>query len=136
MLLHLSTEFPNTEIRELLARNKGGPYFELLENGEAITACDQSASVVPSPRPLYIACHLKCVSLAKRAMAAQEAASHRNVDDSMRHLWHVLKSLFDKASDDKHGPICNIYSAQAYGDIWRFQELVWEPGNDPTYLAF
>lgn len=130
--MHSSTEFSNNEIRELPARNKGGPYFELLEqeNAEAVTACDKSDSVVPSPRPLYIACHIKCVSLAKRAMATQEAAFHRSVDDSMRHLWHVLKSLFDKASDKKFGPICNLYSTQAYGDIWRFQELVWQPGND------
>lgn len=131
VLLHSSTEFPNTEIRELPARSKGGPYFELLGNAEDVTACDKSGSVVPSPRPLYIPCHQKCVSLAKKAMAAQEATSHRSVDESMRHLWQVLKSLFDKASEEKFGPVCNIYSAQAYGDIWRFQELVWQPGNDP-----
>ena len=44
----------------------------------------------------------------------------------MRHLWDVFQ-----ASKGKIGPICNIYSAQAYGDIWRFQELVWQPDNDP-----
>jgi len=49
----------------------------------------------------------------------------------MRHLWDVFQDLFDRASKEKLGPICNIYSAQAYGDIWRFQELVWQPGNDP-----
>lgn len=64
-------------------------------------------------------------------MSTQEAASHRNLDGSMQHLWHVFKSLFDEASEEKLGPICNIYSAQAYGDIWRFQELVWQPGNGP-----
>lgn len=131
VLLHSSIEFPNTEIRELPARNKGGPYFELLENAEAITACDKSGSIVPSPRPLYIPCHQKCVSLTKKAMATQDGAPHGSVDDSMRHLWHVLKGLFDKASEEKFGPICNIYSAQAYGDIWRFHELVWQPSNDP-----
>ena len=131
MLLHSSTEFPNTQISELPAKNKGGPYFELLENAEAVTACNKSGSVLPSPRPLYIACHQKCVALAKRAMSTQEAASHRNLDGSMQHLWHVFKSLFDEASEEKLGPICNIYSAQAYGDIWRFQELVWQPGNGP-----
>ena len=65
-------------------------------------------------------------------MATQEGASHGSVDDSMLRLWHVLKGLFDKASKEKFGPICNIYSVQAYGDIWRFQELVWQPGNDPN----
>ena len=65
-------------------------------------------------------------------MATHNAVSHGSVDDSMRHIWRVLKSLFDKASEEKFGPICNIYSAQAYGDIWRFQELVWQPGNDPN----
>lgn len=64
-------------------------------------------------------------------MTPQEDASHGSIDDSMRQLWHVLKALFEKASEEKFGPICKIYSAQAYGDIWRFQELVWQPGNDP-----
>lgn len=100
MLLHSSTESPNTEIRELPARNKGGPRVEVLENEEAITACDKSGSVVPSPRPLYIPSHTKLVSLAKRAMATQEAASHRSVEDSMQHLWQVLKSLLGKASEN------------------------------------
>lgn len=71
----------------------------------------------------------KCVSVAKRAMAAQEASSHRSLDESMRHLWRVLKDLFDIASEENFGPTCNIYSAQAYGDSWRFQELVWQPGR-------
>ena len=133
MLLHSSTEFPKTEISELPAKNKGGPYFELLGNAEAVTVFDKSGSVVPSPRPLYIPCHQKCVALAKRAMSTQEAAPHRNLDDSMQHLWHVLKSFFDKASEEEIRPICNIYSAQAYGDIWRFQELVWQHGNDPAW---
>lgn len=135
VLLHSSNEFPNTEIREFAARNKGGPYFELLKNAEPITAFDKSSSIVPSPRPLYIPCHEKCVSLAKRVMASHEAASHRSVDESMRHMWLVLNSLFEKASKDKFGPICNIYNAQAYGGIWRFQELVWQPGNDPELRA-
>lgn len=129
--MHSRTEFPNTEILELPARSKGGPYFELLETAEAITTCDKSGSIVPSPKPLYIPCHTKCVSVAKRAMAFQEVASHRSVGCSMRHLWDVFQDLFDRASKEKLGPICNIYSAQAYGDIWRFQELVWQPGNDP-----
>lgn len=63
-------------------------------------------------------------------MATQEAASHRGVEDSMQHLWQALKGLLGKASENFFGPICNIYSAQAYGDIWRFQELVWQPGSD------
>ena len=49
----------------------------------------------------------------------------------MRHLWLILVNLFEKASEDKMRPVCNIYNAQAYGDIWRFQELVWQPGDDP-----
>lgn len=48
----------------------------------------------------------------------------------MQHLWLVLVNLFERASEEKFGPICNIYNAQAYGDIWRFQELVWQPGGD------
>ena len=64
-------------------------------------------------------------------MVSQEAASHRSVDESMQHLWHVFKTFFEEASEEKLGPICNIYSARTYGDIWRFQELVWEPGTDP-----
>lgn len=132
VLLHSRTEFPHTEILELPASSKGGPYFELLETAEAITACDKSGSVVPSPRPLYLPCHTKCISVAKRAMAFQEVATHRSVGCSMQHLWDVFQNLFDRASEEKFGPICNIYSAQAYGDIWRFQELQWQPGNDPN----
>ena len=49
----------------------------------------------------------------------------------MRHLWHVLKGFFDNISEEKVGPLCNIYSAQAYCDVWRFQELAWQSGNDP-----
>ena len=64
-------------------------------------------------------------------MASQETASHKSVDESMRRLWHVFKIFFEEASEEKLGPICNIYSARTYGDIWRFQELVWEPGTDP-----
>ena len=64
-------------------------------------------------------------------MAAHRGASHRSIDDATRHLWSVFEALFKKASEEKFGPICNIYSAQAYGDIWRFQELVWQPGHDP-----
>lgn len=75
------------------------PRVEVLENEEAITACDKSGSVVPSPRPLYIPSLTKRVSLAKRAMATQEAASHRGVEDSMQHLWQALKGLLGKASD-------------------------------------
>lgn len=48
----------------------------------------------------------------------------------MQHLWRVFQNLYDRASEEKFGPICNIYSAQAYGEIWRFQELVWQPGSD------
>ena len=136
MLLHSETDFPNNAVRELPARNNGGPYFELLENEEVITACDVSSSVVPSPKPLYIPCHTKCVSIAKRAMAAQQAALHGSVDESMRHLWRVLKSRFEKASEDKFGPICNIYRAQPYGEIWRFQDLVWQPGENDPELRF
>lgn len=128
--MHSESKYLNSPIRELPAENKGGPYFELLENAEAVTACDKSGSIVPSPKPLYIPCHTKCVSVAKRAMTVQEGPSHRSLDDSMRHLWLVLKNLFEKASEEKFEPVCNIYSAQAYGDIWRFQELVWQPGND------
>ena len=124
VLLHSSTEFPNVEIGELPARNKGGPYFELLNTAETVTACDVSGSIVPSPRLLYLPCHGNCVSIAKRIIA-------RSAGGSMRHLWLVLESFFTKASEEKFGPICNIYSAQAYGDIWRFQELVWQPGTDP-----
>ena len=131
VLLHSKTEFPHTEILELPARSEGGPYFELLDTAEAITACDKSGSVVPSPRPLYLPCHTKCISVAKRAMAFQEITSHRSVECSMQHLWNVFQNLFDRASEKKFGPICNIYSAQTYGDIWRFQELQWQPGNDP-----
>ena len=131
VLLHSSTEFPNKEIQELPAKNTGGPYFELLSNFEAVTACDKSSSVVPSPKPLYIACHQKCVSLAKRCMASQETASKKSVEESMQHLWLVLVKLFERASEEKMRPVCNIYNAQAYGDIWRFQELVWERSSDP-----
>lgn len=49
----------------------------------------------------------------------------------MHHLYSVLKHLFDRASEEKLGPVCNIYNAQAYSNIWRFQGLAWEPGNDP-----
>ena len=129
--MHSSHEFPNTTIQELPAKNTGGPYFELLSNSEPMTACDKSGSIVPSPKPLYIACHQKCVSLAKRCMASQENTSHRSLNESMRHLWLVLVNLFEIASKDSMRPVCNLYNAQAYGDIWRFQELVWEPGNDP-----
>ena len=115
----------------LPAKGIGGPYFELLENAETATACDKSCSVVPSPRPLYIPWYQKCVSLAKRAIASQETASHKSVDESMRHLWSVFKTLFEKASEEKLGPISNIYGARSYGDIWRFEELVWEPGTNP-----
>ena len=129
--MHSRTDFPDTEIREIPAKNTGGPYFELLSNSEAVTACDISGSIVPSPKPLYIACHQRCVSIIKRCIASQDAPPHRNVDESMRHLWLVLMNLFERASKDKMRPICNIYNAQAYGDIWRFQELVWEPSGDP-----
>ena len=131
MLLHLSTDFPEAKTCELPAKGIGGPYLELLDNAETVTARDESSSVVPSPRPLHIACNQKCVSLAKRAMASQETASHKSVDESMRYLWSVFKTLFEETSGEKLGPICNIYSARTYGDIWRFQELVWEPGTDP-----
>ena len=129
--MHLSTKFPDKEIQELPAKNTGGPYFELLSNSEAVTACDKSGSIVPSPKPLYIACHQKCVSLAKRCMASQERTSHRSVEKSMQHIWLVLVKLFERASEEKMRPVCNIYNAQAYGDIWRFQELVWERSSDP-----
>ena len=49
---------------------------------------------------------------------------------SIEHVWWISRSRFEKAAEGKMRPICNIYSAQAYGDIWRFQELVWEPGHD------
>ena len=131
VLLHASDDFPNKAIQELPAKNTGGPYFELLSNSEAVTACDKSGSIVPPPKPLYIACHQKCVSVVKRCMASREKASHRSVDESMQHLWLVLVNLFERASEEKMHPICNIYNAQAYGDIWRFQELVWERSSDP-----
>lgn len=131
VLLHPSTEFPHKEIQELPAKNKGGPYFELLSNSEAVTACDKSGSIVPSPKPLYIACHQRCLYLTKRCMASQGRASQRSVEESMQHIWLVLVNLFKRASEDKMRPVCNIYNAQAYGDIWRFQELVWEPSSDP-----
>ena len=131
VLLHSNTEFPNKEIQELLAKNTGGPYFELLADSKEVTACDKSGSIVPSPKPLYIACHQKCVSLTKRCMASQGTASQRSVEESMQHLWLVLVKLFERASEEKMRPVCNIFNAQAYGDIWRFQELVWERSSDP-----
>ena len=132
MLLHQEVNFPKNPIHELPARNKEGPYFELLENGKAITAGDNPVSWDLTPIPLYIACHTNCVAIAKRVMAAQEAEYQRTVEDSMRHLWRVFANLFDRVKEEYFPmPVCNIYSAQAYGDIWRFQEMNWEPGNDP-----
>ena len=54
----------------------------------------------------------------------------------MRPLWDILEGLFEKASERKFGPICNIYSAQTYGDIWRFQELAWQPAEGHADLRF
>ncbi len=54
----------------------------------------------------------------------------------MERIWQVLESRFEKAGEGKMRPLCNIYSAQAYGDIWRFQELVWEPGTNDPALRF
>ena len=42
-----------------------------------------------------------------------------------------FQDLFEETSEEKLGLICNIYSARTYGDIWCFQELVWESDTDP-----
>lgn len=55
---------------------------------------------------------------------------------SIDHVWWILESRFEKAAEGKMRPICNIYSAQAYGDIWRFQGLVWEPGSNDSELRY
>lgn len=131
MLLHPNDEHDdNIDILELPAKNKGGPYFELLETGAAITACDVDSAIIPTSKPLYIPSHTNCIFLAKKLMSFNGPGNA--VPKSMRHLWQVLESRFHAASKDKYFPITNIYSAQAYGEIWRFQELAWEPCSDPN----
>ena len=125
VLLHMETSFPDFTIRELPAKNQGGPYHELLETKEAITACD--VALMAEPRALYIPCHTKCVSIAKRVFSA----CHISIEDGMKHLWRVLEARFEKAKAETIFPIFNIHSGLGHSNIGRFQELVWEPGTEP-----
>ena len=52
----------------------------------------------------------------------------------MTTLWTILQRYFEQAAEDKMRPVCNIFTAQTYGEIWRFQGLVWEPGNVDSEL--
>ncbi|KAL2037047.1 hypothetical protein N7G274_010174 [Stereocaulon virgatum] len=125
VLLHMETKLPHLTIRELAAKNCRGPYHELLETGEAITACD----VVPFQKstPLYIPCHTKCVYIAKRVFAASDVG----IEDGMKHLWYILEARFQEASDDSIQPVTNIHSGLEHSNIRRFQGLEWEP--DPEH---
>ena len=50
----------------------------------------------------------------------------------MQHIWKALKAHWKAAIDknDKSLPVTNLGNAGEYGDLWRFQELIWRSDED------
>ncbi|KAL8717404.1 MAG: hypothetical protein Q9225_005348 [Loekoesia sp. 1 TL-2023] len=139
ILLHQpeSSEPSSAPILEIPARNIGGPYFAVRSTGQSITACDY-ADFMDDEKPLYIPLHEACLTLTKRFISSSTADKTNkdksnqghNLSSGMQHVWCLLHTRFDDFAAPGSGPLTNIGLVNDHDDMWRFQELVWEPSND------
>ena len=119
-------------IDELAVDNAGGPFFQLPSANERVTACNvaiQSPFINPKP-PLYIPSHENCLLIAKRAIASRSNDPSEQAK-LLRHIWQVLEARFKNDSAGKRVPLHKLWEPSGYYGACKFQEMEWEPGNDP-----
>lgn len=120
------------DIIETPATNRRGPYFELHQTKQRVTACDVatlSPFVQPKP-PLYIPTHAACIQIAYQF--ASQDKKYGSGPDSLSHIWRVLKARFLASSTNRRIPLTKLPEPNAYyGELWKFHDMEWEPGEDP-----
>lgn len=123
----------SSSIVELPAMNRGGPYFEISPDNEKVTACDiEFRRAFVKPRPLlYIPVHAACIQIAFQV--CRNPRRYTSESDSLRHIWNVLKARYYKSSERCRVPPTRLHEPNDfYGELWRFQDMQWEPGEDPA----